>query len=156
MQQDQQNNSGYLKALSILHLALLMGQVLFGVITVFLRVSGEFNTDMPEMRDVFLYLVPIVTIAAIFAGNTIFKSRLATAKEKSSLTEKLNDYRAALIVRYALLEAPCLLAIIAYLLTGELLFICIAGMAIIIFFVLRPSKERMAKDLELSAAETDI
>lgn len=156
MQQDQKIGQGYFKALSILHLALVMGQVLFGAVAVFLRMSGGFNTDMPELRDVFIYLVPVVIIAAIIAGNTIFKSRLAAAKEKGSLTEKLNDYRAALIVRYALLEGPSLLAIIAYLLTGELLFICIAGMAIIIFFILRPSKERLVKDLDLSTAETNI
>jgi hypothetical protein len=77
-------------------------------------------------------------------------------KNKSSLTEKLNDYRAAFILRDALLEGAALFAIIAYMICNELILLGVAILLVLIFVFIKPTKDKLIKDLELSSDETVI
>ena len=140
----------YFRTLKIIYLALIAGQVIFSLTVVFLIYTGEFNEDFPEMEKIFFILVPVLVIGGYLGGRMFFKKRLETAILKPGLPEKLADYQSALIIRYALLEGPSMLAFIAYLLTADIFFIVIAGFIIIIFITLRPTVDRMISDLELS------
>ena len=56
-------------------------------------------------------------------------------------------------MKYAMLEGPCLLAIIAYFLTGNMQFMYMAGLLIIIFIINKPSRDKIATELQLSGQE---
>jgi hypothetical protein len=75
-------------------------------------------------------------------------------KIKKNLSDKLNAYRSVIIARGAFLEFPSLFAVIAFILTGEILFLGLTGSLIALFVFLRPTKERVIKDLQLSSEET--
>lgn len=70
-----------------------------------------------------------------------------------SIVEKLAGYRALVITRDAIMEAPSLFAIISFFLTGDLFFLAFTGLVISIFFYTRPAKEKAIKDLSLSTDE---
>ena len=69
---------------------------------------------------------------------------------------KLDAYRAALILRYALLEGPSMFAIVVYLVTGGIIFILLAALIVFYFVTIRPNKENVIKDLDLNPNEEQI
>jgi len=137
----------FLRTLSIIHLALITGQILFALVTIFL--NSDKDIVIRYTNDVFVNVLPILTIAGILTGKILFKKQLIALQSKESLKEKLTGYQSAFIVRLALLEGPCLFGIVCYLLTGNLFHIIIAGLIILYFISLRPGKEKVETDLAL-------
>jgi hypothetical protein len=152
---DNQNNrpspESFLKSMSIIHLALLAGQVIFAIVAY--AQSSKVFFGIHYMDDVFMYIVPLAAIFGFIAGYGIFKKQLAALGNKSSLGEKIIGYQSALIIRYALLEGPSLLAVWAYLLNNNLFYLAVASLLIIYFIFLRPTMEKIENDLGLNFNE---
>jgi hypothetical protein len=152
---DQNNNrptpEGFLKSISIIHLALLAGQVIFGIVAY--AQSGKIYFGIHNMDSVFIYIVPLVAIGGFMGGYLTFKKQLADIRNKKSLGEKVMAYQTALIIRYALLEGPSLLAIVTYMEDGNLFFLAIAGLLMLYFLFLRPTMEKVENDLDLNFTE---
>src|SRR5690242_13717675 len=86
------------KALTVLHYALTTGITLFMVIAYFLAgAAAPGNKEM--LAAIFQYMVPALAFICIAAGNVLYKKRMNDIKNKNGLAEKLNDYRAAFILR---------------------------------------------------------
>src|SRR3569623_1585875 len=112
----------YLKTLFVLGYALIAGMVMFSIISIVVSNSNGnsgFISDEQE-RSIFYVVVAVMVAGGIGASFAVFNSRLQVVKQKNSLTEKLQGYRAAVIMRYALLEGPGLFSIIVYFLTGDI------------------------------------
>jgi len=147
IQYPNQNFKNFSKTITIIHAALTLGQVMFGVVA-FLQIgkSGiNMNTD-----DSFLFVAPLLAISCFIAGNLVFKQQLNNIAKKDTLKEKLMSYQAALITRYALLEGPSLFGIVCYMLTGNFLFLLISGLIVLYFITIRPTKTKIDNDLNLS------
>jgi len=125
---------------------------LFGLVTFYLR-STQAAEEESELSQLFLVLVPLVAVAGIAASFQVFKLMVKKAREHPDLKSKVSRYGSALIVRYALLEAPSLLGIIAFFLTDNYLFLAISGLIVALFFVIRPTKAKLEQDLELTPTE---
>lgn len=149
----QQTTKAYLTSLSIIHTALIMGQLLFAGVTFYLNNSGQYMPDK-SLNTVFMLVVPGLVIVGIVASNALFSSRIKNIKEKQDFSAKLEAYRSVSIMRWALLEGPSLFAIICYFLTGNNKFLLMAGILIVIFVLKRPSKDKLVQDLELNQAES--
>ncbi|MDX2302421.1 MAG: hypothetical protein NW226_06450 [Microscillaceae bacterium] len=147
------NSKQYLTSLTIIHLGLLMGQVIFGVIAFFLNSQEDFSTegDNSDLRNIFIYLVPFLILSGVSAGFFMMRSRLSMIQQKNSLAEKLQEYRTVLIMKYALMEGPALVALVAYLLTADLMFLGLAALVIVFFVLERPSKDKIIMDLALNS-----
>jgi len=143
-----QTPKSYLKVNSIIHLALFMGQLLFGVL-VMLEVPQK-GIDITNTNNPFLFVVPVVAIGSLILSTILFKKNLGMAINNPTLKGKLMGYQTALITRFAPLEGASLFGIVAYLQTGNLLFILITGLIMLYFLSLRPTKDRIANDLNLS------
>jgi hypothetical protein len=150
-----QTTRQYFRALTILHYALITGVVLFALIAFALQSLNVFGEN-EEIRNMFLYIVPLVALGGVIGGGMIYKKQVNGIKNKTGLTEKLEAYRGIFIMRDALLEGPAIFAIIAYLLTGELLFLALTGSLIAIFILVRPAKQKLIRDLEMSSDEMEI
>lgn len=146
-------DAGYFKALKIIFFALLTGQVLFLIISYSLVNYGDLDIHAKELEKVFVYIVPFFYLVSILAGYAIFKKKITQVKQEQDLATKLEGYRGLYITRFALLEFATLFAIIAYLITGMQMFIVIAGLSILSFLTLKPSKEKLMKELELGSEE---
>ena len=146
----------YFKTMLIIWIALIGGQVLFGIITFYLNNNGSYDPQEKDLKDIFIYLVPVFAVYGVIAGSIIFKKRLNSSKKKTGLLEKLNDYRAALIIRYALLEGATFFSLVSYLMTGDSLFLYISILIIAIFIIIKPSTENVINDLELNPGEIQI
>jgi hypothetical protein len=153
METKPQTSKDYFRTLQIIYIALIAGQVLFGLMALFLHQMIGLDAGLNDLKSVFIYIVPIFIVGGYFASRILYKNSLKKAKSRASLIEKMSDYRAALVVRYALLEGPSFFAIVSYLITGYLPFLVMACFIIMIFFTMKPSKESAVSDLELNPYE---
>jgi hypothetical protein len=154
MEAKPQTTRTYFLALQIVYYALIAGQVIFAFLTFYLIRSGLFDSEQTELRNIFIYIVPIFVVGGLLISHLMYKSLLNNAKGNKNLYDKLTTYRSALIIRYALLEGPSFFAIVVYLLTGDYLFLGMSGLVILVFFTLKPTVERAINDLELHSEES--
>lgn len=141
----------YFRQLQILFFAMLVGQILFALISYFV-LKPELTADQ-DMANLMLYLVPAMAIGAIIGSRLLFNQQIAAISSSTSLGEKLSQYRAASILRYALLEGAGLFALVSYLITGNIIFIGIALGVILFFLQFTPSINRVINELSLAGAD---
>lgn len=143
----KQTPESLIKTMSIIHLALLAGQMLLAL-GAFAQSTKIFFGIM-YLNDDYMYAVPILALVGFFGGYLLFKKQLKVIRYRSSLNEKLSGYQNALIIRFALLEIPSLFAIAAYMLNGNLFFLAVSGALMVYFVFLRPTTEKIDTDLQL-------
>lgn len=148
---DQSKNTsvtGSIKSMKVMHLALLSGQVIFGLITYFLSETNHFEFNF---SDPFFILVSLFAISGPAIGNFIFNQKIDLLNKKESLKERISAYQSALITKYALIESPSLFGIIAYLLYGNLYYLLVSALLVLYFLTLAPNEQKMNIDLKVSS-----
>lgn len=143
--------NSYIKTLSIIHLGLLAGPFMLGVLA-YSQTENPY-LDYTNTEDVFIYIVPVFAISGIFLGNLLFKQMMATAMKSDGLRTKLVRFQTASLIKYALIEGPALLGAVAFLNTGNLTYLYIAGVLILFLYLLRPTKEKIELGLQLRGVE---
>ena len=141
---------GYIKSLKIIHLALVIGQIMFLVISVIInRMIGPMYSGDKSMNTLLFYVVPLLTIGCVVVSMMFYKSKISQVHESDDLDIKLSVYRSANIIRFALLETPSFLAILAYLFSGNWIFLMYMVIIVVFFFVFRPTIENFSKEMKL-------
>ena len=138
----------FIKTLSLIHLAMLGGMLLFIAIAYLQTESTQLSFDYEN--DIFFFLVPLLTIGGVTASFFLPNKTMQALSSESSLREKLTTYQTSSIIKYATLEGPSLFAIVSYLQTGNMYYLIFAGALIIYFFNLKPSKFKIEMDLKLN------
>ncbi|MBW6492446.1 MAG: hypothetical protein K0B15_14780 [Lentimicrobium sp.] len=149
---NQPQFKSFQKSLSVIFFALLSGQVLFALVSLALRSSG-FDLVHPEIRTWGFIIIPILVFSGFIASRFLSARLLEKARISEDMEEKYDHYKTALIIRLGLLETPSFFAIVAFLLTGERLFLGFVGMILFYFITLFPSDTRIIS--ELNAGEED-
>lgn len=144
-------NNQSLKTFSIIHLALCSGVFIFGFIMFSKIKSTEIILD--DSTDVFKYIIPCASIAAIFLSNFLFKSQLNSISENAELKEKMVKYQSASIIKYAILEGVSILSIVIYSLTSNFLYLLIAFGMLLYLISQRPTLSKIISDLDLKGNE---
>lgn len=145
------NPQTFIRTISIIHLALMAGQLLFAFLTFSMKKSTIVNLK-PD-GDVYFYIAPLLIFSGMLIGSFLFNQLLAKATEAESLNKKLAAYQSAFIIRCALSEGGAMFAIVCYLLTANFFYLSLAGVNILYFLWLRPTKEKIEADLNLSYEE---
>ncbi|MDC6388634.1 hypothetical protein PP182_08060 [Maribacter sp. PR1] len=112
----------------------------------------EFNAEM-DNQNLFLYIVPVFALLGYFGSQFVFKNILSKIRKDAKLDEKLNTYQTASIIKYALIEGPAFLAIVAYNSSGNALPLVIGICLILYLAVQRPNREKIIESLPLTLEE---
>jgi hypothetical protein len=147
-QNSTQNPQAFFKTTAIIHAALLIGQVLFGA-TVF-SITQSTGLNLNPGNDVFYYVALLLVIGGMILGSFLYKQQLAKLGGEATLKEKTAAYQTALIIRCALSEGASLFCIIHYMLTGNLFYLLLVGLNILYFIWIRPTKDKIADEVNLS------
>jgi hypothetical protein len=137
----------YIKSLSIIHMMLLSGMIMFGGFVLF-QFSGGITPAL-DTNDTLLLLFPVIVIGAILASQAIFKKLIAATENKTDLKSKLASYQTATIIKLALIEGPAFLGIVLSMITGNTAYIAIAIVLVIYFLLQKPTLTKVARDLKL-------
>jgi hypothetical protein len=152
-----QSARDYFKSIRIIFFALLAAQLTFALVAFYLSLeSGSAKANANSLRSIFLVIALVLALNGLVAGNMVYRSRLRKIIQNRNLSTKLNEYRSTFLIRLAMLEASTLFSLVAYLVTGDLIFIGFAGMTLAYFVFLNPTKAGIAFDLELKTEEKTI
>ena len=141
----------YFNTLRIIHLAMLMGQVMLVVLSYLLFLKdAEFalNTD-----NMIFFIVPILVISLISASFMVYKKLISKLNIEPDFNLRLNQYRVANLVRWAMIEGGTLASVILSIAYKNLLFMPFAGLLIVVFVLLGTSKAKMAREVEFTQEE---
>ena len=153
MENNRQSSKKYFKFISIIHLAMMLGVILFGIV-VYIFVADFQNPDtQSELAKLLVYIVPGLVIAGIIASNIIFRLKLNAIIGSGDLKVKMAVYRESLIIRYILLEGPALFALVAIYMTNNSNFMVYAGLLVVLLAMKRPTIKSAIADLALDQQE---
>lgn len=138
-----------LRTLTIIFFALIAGQVLFGLVVVFVANKGRMSFTIPAVSDVFVLIVPLMAVACIIVGTIVYTALIKRVKKLDTLSGKLQLYLSANLVRCALAQAPSLFGIVASLLTFNLFYLGISALMVMYMLSFRPTSERIDTALDL-------
>ena len=146
-----------IKSLRILHIGFVMSQLIFAAV-VFYLINGSLMqpvlTYLGNNEKIKTILIGLVTVL-IVGGNGLFTRSVKAINDGIlPVQEKLERYKKAAIIRYAMIEASSLLFIIFALLTADAKNLVYAGVLILILIFTRPTLAVIAKNLKVS--ENDL
>ena len=114
--------------------------------------NGTFTARMGP-QNILIYVVPIIALSGYFLSQLLFRKQIQSISKEEKLSFKLGKYQVASILKYALLEGPGILALLAYYSSGNALHLVIAIALIAYLFVQRPSADKIIKELPLTLEE---
>lgn len=144
----------YFKLLSLIYGVMLVAQVGTGTVFFVLRsTQADVMHDDAQLAEIFQYIVPCAAVLLPLVGWVLSKRTLRNITEREPLSDKLRKYQSNLLVKYAFFEAPTLLALVAYFLTGKQGFLG-AAVALVLWFLSQvPTKSRVLSDIPLLPPE---
>jgi hypothetical protein len=142
------------KILKTLHLALFMCMLIFAVVGMVVVQQQMMPVADESFQRIFQVVCVIVSLSCLVIGFNIFKRKIMAARNHTGSGEKrMEMYRAACILWWAMIEGPGLLATIGYMLTANLSFLALAGLHILIILAFMPRRENIIVLLNLTAAD---
>jgi hypothetical protein len=95
----------------------------------------------------------LVSVGCTYAGITIYKKKLQAIPPMDPAKDRMAAYRAAALLRWALIEVPVLVSVIFLRLTGNYAFLALALALMFVFAAVRPSTDVITYQLRLTEAE---
>lgn len=133
--------------------ALIAGVIIFSMIIIWLKSTGEFDESELKVKgyeNIFLAISIAVATACYLTASFLYKKETAIARTSLiSLNGKLDQYRGSFIKYLALCEGAALLSLIFCFLTGYYYLPGVTVVMIIAMLSKWPSKQRIITDLEL-------
>jgi hypothetical protein len=154
METNRPSSNNYLVINQIIFYGLLSGLLLFAVFVAYIHSFIPVTPELADYKEVILATVIVFCFGEIMLGRFIFRKKLEPVINKETkLKIKLETYRMAMIVNYALIESAAIFAMIFYLLTAYAPLFVIAGLLIVYLILIRPNKESLFNDLKLDDDE---
>ncbi|MCB1174377.1 MAG: hypothetical protein KDK39_12470 [Leptospiraceae bacterium] len=131
----------------ILHLALTMGILVFGLVLFVMERQGGLPPGNPELQSAFEIVIPIVVVLSYLAAWFFFQRLLQKAATVES-EEQAAVILSAVIVRAALIEGSAFLAGVAFLLTHQPVFLAVMAINLLLMLALLPTPDRIQAHLQ--------
>jgi hypothetical protein len=123
----------------IIHAALVLGVLTFSLVAWYIgRASAVPAEALPDRRV--LYVALALVSAALFGGAMFAASRLGPVRAGASQDDWWRDNLGKAIVIWSLVEAPCLVGLVAYTLTRDFRVLIATFIGLLLFASYRPSR----------------
>lgn len=143
-----------LKMLKTVHLFLMIGVVVFMFVVSTLLTDPK-APKIDEAFDFFKFIVPTLAVFAILGAYFIGNFMLSKGEHKS-FGGKLRLFQTTMIVQMALYELVAIFAIVSALLSNAHIFFSVVLIMLVMMFLLKPTKEKIASKLHLDENEKDL
>jgi len=136
----------------LIHIAMLLGQILLLVLAIW-----EIEPRREKQHDLYYQIGEVGVFVIGFILSYVFYIKYARkGRRRRGIREKLIIYKRGLYAQWGILEIIALSATIAYLMTGERMYILANIFAMVVFLVNRPSIQRTIDDLDLDDNESRV
>jgi len=152
---EQGTTNADIKSLRILCAALMVGMIIFTAIAVAINSFDPIANDSLQVYSNIALAVSVGFALIFFLTARYFFSKRMIAIKNSSVNvyEKLNQYRTAFVSYMALCEAPGLLAVVLFLLSGVYWLLLVPIAMILAIAAKFPTKQKLINDMELNWTE---
>ena len=147
-------NKSPLKAMFLLHKAMMTSQMIFAAIATVLVFTKAFYPSLQEQERIFQVIALVLCFIGVFIGSTLFKRSISSIRDSNAnVKEKVEQYGKAALVQWVLLEGPVLFVIIAFMLTASYSLLILAIVLMMVFSAAAPSKSKIVFLLKLKDNE---
>lgn len=145
------------KALKILHLGITAGLLIFAVAILLLFQTGNLKAIDPSLERILQAVAVMLTVTLLLIGFNLFKRKMMEARNSASAGEaRMQRYRTACIIWWAMIEAPGLFSVVCFFMTGNYAFIALAAFHILLLLLFMPRKENIIVLLNLNNKEVAL
>jgi len=144
-----------MKITNAIYYALLTGLLLFFIVIIVL-IQDKHSSTTKEVDNIFTIIVPVFGLMMMFVSRMIYNQMLSKIDAGTSLIQKISAYRTAKIVAWATIESACFFALVATMLTSNYLYVAVFIFLLGYFFLMKPSKESLIRDMQLNSDESDL
>jgi FtsH-binding integral membrane protein len=139
------------KALQTLFSAMVIGFFIFIVVSVFVvQVKALSQSALAGYQKVIVWIMAAISLICLIVARMAFNKGITEAKNSlNPLPDKLSGFRNSLIRYLAICEAPALANIIAFMLTGNFVFLVFASVLLGFMLSAAPIRRRVVAMLEL-------
>jgi hypothetical protein len=142
------------KVLKVMHTALLIGMVIFNIVAIVLVQQNIVPAADESFQRIFQIVCILVSGTMLIAGFNLFKKKMLAARNHTGPgVQRMDLYRAACMLWWAMIEGPGLLATIGYILTHNYAFFALGVFHLSCLFVFSPRKANIAVLLNLTPDE---
>ncbi len=142
------------KSINILYYALVAGQIMMAAVLYYMTTTGSGEVEFSwEMSNPFHIIAPTLVLGSIVMGTFLYNSRLREGKSQTGFLEKLQHYRATIIIRSALMEGANLICLIFFFLTQNYFFLFLFFIGLATFLMIRPSAQVFKDNYKLTEEE---
>lgn len=147
-----------LKAMRILTAAMSVGVVIFTLVMVFVNQLANTpplsDNKLLVDKNISLEIIAIVGLGSITVANLLYRKRVNALKQSGKpLSDKLNQYRTALILYLAICEAAAFFSVIFFFLTGNFAILIITGLMLIMMLSRMPFAKRLIRERDIDWKE---
>jgi hypothetical protein len=145
-----------IKALQMVHTAMLLGPLLFLLVANYLSpktIWAPYGTQLFKTLQIGVILYVFIALVAAFK---LFSKRREAIVKINGLNQQLLQYRAAAIIQYAIIESAILFSATAYYLVQHKSFLWLSVAALVVFFTQRPNDVLVAGYLGLKREDVYI
>jgi hypothetical protein len=145
-----------MKKLQTIYQAMLMAQVLFAGLAIFMRMQSVITNVTEDVSRILQVVAVVFAFSSVWAGMSVYRRRIAALKDQpAGAPQKINAYTSASLIKWAMTEGPCLFCIAGYLLTGNWSFLALAAVLLFIFAGYAPQKSKVVAELGLTDREAE-
>jgi hypothetical protein len=140
--------------IKIVHIGLLAGMALFDIVSLIVVLQ-----DIPVIADESMHRslqagCVLLSASLLIVGFRIFKKKIFAARNSPEAGEKrMEMYRAACIMWWAMIEAPGIAAGIGFIISGNFAFFALAIFHLLTMLVFAPRKANIIMFLNLNSNE---
>ena len=138
-----------------IYYSLVTGLLIFFIVLMVL-IQGKHSSTAKEVDTIFTIIVPVFGLMMMFISRMIYNQMLAKFDVNVALLQKITNYRTAKIISWAMIEGACFFALVATMLTSNYLYVAVFVFLFGYFFLMKPSKESLIRDMSLNSEESDL
>jgi hypothetical protein len=143
------------QTIKVIHMALMIGLILFSIVVMFLITSGPPREAHME-STILLAVAGAMTIMSIFLGPILYKQQLGKLHGTESLQLKMAAFQTAHIVRSALIEVGGLFGAIICIVSWGLNGLVFTAISIGMFILKIPNSVMLKQDLRLTSEKKTV
>ncbi len=133
--------------------AAVIGIMVLGILAAII-INNQYIPEPNQIYDkIFAYLVPAFFIITTLAAYLYFNNKIRDIKNEDLLANKLEKYKELYIIKLGLFSGTGLFAILAYLVTANIVHIIVLGLTFMLFALNRFSTKILYEQLGLDEDE---
>jgi hypothetical protein len=138
-----------------IYYSLVTGLLIFFIVVMVLIQDTDPSTGK-DIDNIFTIIVPVFGLMMMFVSRMIYYQMLTKFDVNITLLKKITNYRTAKIISWAIIESACFLALVTTMLTSNYLYVAVFLFLFGYFFLMKPSKESLIRDMHLNSDESDL